>query len=77
MSEMRKISIQLQFANVHCEILNFDNSYLSVSFLGIDEVSHLHRVNTCTTYISTRRKNNITQRQVRILCVSHKYITNL
>uniref|UniRef100_A0A182R0G3 G-protein coupled receptors family 1 profile domain-containing protein n=1 Tax=Anopheles farauti TaxID=69004 RepID=A0A182R0G3_9DIPT len=30
----------------------------SVALAGIDEVSHLHRVNTCTTYISTRRKPN-------------------
>ncbi|XP_049542762.1 RYamide receptor [Anopheles darlingi] len=31
----------------------------SVALAGIDEVSHLHRVNTCTTYISTRRKPNL------------------
>ncbi|XP_058063269.1 RYamide receptor-like [Anopheles bellator] len=32
------------------------NAGSSVALAGVDEVSHLHRVNTCTTYISTRRK---------------------
>uniref|UniRef100_A0A182IRW2 G-protein coupled receptors family 1 profile domain-containing protein n=1 Tax=Anopheles atroparvus TaxID=41427 RepID=A0A182IRW2_ANOAO len=31
----------------------------SVALAGVDEVSHLHRVNTCTTYISSRRKPNV------------------
>ncbi|XP_055586842.1 RYamide receptor-like [Uranotaenia lowii] len=35
----------------------------SVALAGIDEVSHLHRVNTCTTYISTRRKTNLNVHQ--------------
>nr|XP_029710436.1 RYamide receptor-like [Aedes albopictus] len=35
----------------------------SVALAGIDEVSHLHRVNTCTTYISTRRKTNLNLHQ--------------
>ncbi|XP_038104077.1 RYamide receptor isoform X3 [Culex quinquefasciatus] len=37
----------------------------SVALAGIDEVSHLHRVNTCTTYISTRRKTNLNVHQVQ------------
>ncbi|XP_058822027.1 RYamide receptor-like isoform X1 [Topomyia yanbarensis] len=41
------------------------NAGSSVALAGIDEISHLHRVNTCTTYISTRRKTALNVQQVQ------------
>ncbi|XP_037920203.1 RYamide receptor-like isoform X2 [Hermetia illucens] len=39
-----------------------------IALTGIDDTSHLHRANTCTTYISTRRKPKISINQSQYSC---------
>lgn len=41
--------------------IKFSSIMLSRPCAGIDDSAHLHRVNTSTTFISTRRKANIWQ----------------